>query len=480
MFLLALFWTFSLTPISRLRVLGWINILQWRVPALLQTTTQGAFTVLFLPAALMNCRAALRIPVVRLVAALALIDALVIGFSPSVGEGIRGTLPVINLFVALVFAHQLWAAGRNPLTAVMTSLSPLVVLSAISTIVFRLSPAIEHSYLTSWLGGRLLGQGATLIYTTLPNNVVLSYKAGGVFFVNGNQAALFHGVCLLAYSACAFHGRRRLCTAMAVLCATAVVATGSNTGILLLILVPIALVVLRQIVRSRIRLVWLSLGTVVVIGGVALVASVLSLLSGGQDTATGRINDADDTFAVRERIWGVGRHLFDAHPLSGLGWGGWSRSFAEAPEFTQFVRVFPPHNLIIAAWSDSSLLGAFVLVVIIVTLLVQGLRRLPSRLGTPDEWPTLLVIGMVIWITAHGMGDNTFVYGTEHTTVIYAAAIIVLLCGRPPLVVDSAAGALPNKSDSPRGLSEKIPRGPKPGRVPAVATDYRGANARSR
>ena len=67
--------------------------------------------------------------------------------------------------------------------------APVLVVQAMSTVLFAVSPLIESQYLHSPSATALLGDAAARLYTDLPNNVIDPAKSGGVLFVNGNVAS---------------------------------------------------------------------------------------------------------------------------------------------------------------------------------------------------------------------------------------------------------------------------------------------------
>ena len=100
------------------------------------------------------------------------------------------------------------------------------------------TPPSEAWFLRSSAADWLVGPAADALFSGMRNNVLDPAKAGGLF-VNGNAASLLGGLSLLGFLVAhrLGHGRRHLLGAA--VCLAGVVMTGSKTGLVLVVALPL-------------------------------------------------------------------------------------------------------------------------------------------------------------------------------------------------------------------------------------------------
>lgn len=405
-------------------ILTGLNIVQPRVGGLnLPVPIFSAASVLLAPVALFRGRRYLLRAPTSYLAALVVISLVASMFSVDPGMGLRESLILLNFLIAVLLGLDLAHNGCNPVVWAYRCAAPFAAVGAASVALFRLNPALELSYLRSEIAGFLLGDSARLIFSTLPNNATLSYKAGGIFFVNANQASLFYGIFALICLYVWIRNRSKLAAILSLASAAAIVLTGSKTGILILASLPILLFFAARLPRISKHPLAL-LGLVIAVPLVATVTSfLLDGLSQNVDTASGRVDSAEDTWEVRIRFWEVAGLAFQQSPFTGLSFGGWDQFFASSPLFTTFNRVYPPHNLFIAQWAATGLVGVVLLTLIAISVIRRQLFAIRSSGGRREAYAEAALLCIMVWLLVHGSGDNTSIFGTVHSVTLVGAVI---------------------------------------------------------
>jgi O-antigen ligase len=150
-------------------------------------------------------------------------------------------------------------------------------------------------------------------------------------------------------------------------------------------------------------------------GAAAVTAGVLLGASGGGFGAAVRV-----AFGQRTEIWGFGAEAFIDSPLLGLGWGGWQKGFASYAAANGIYNPnFPPHNILLAAWASTGLIG------LALTILIFGLLlRLVVKAYGHDALFAAWAGAAFVWVIVQAMGENTDVYGEIHLL----PALALLLC----------------------------------------------------
>jgi O-antigen ligase len=297
---------------------------------------------------------------------------------------------------------------------------PLVLAQALMVVVFRLLPRVEDAYLHS-IAGLFAGQNtAAALFGAGRNNVFDPGKSGGVF-VNANVGAIFLGVSGLAALAVWSLTRTRWVAVAGVLSLVAVLFTGSKLGEVLAIVLPVGALCVYQVVgRSSMpaRKRYLLSGGVVVIGAGAVTALLVVNAS-----LRARMIDA---FVGRTEIWGFGADSFSRKPLQGLGYGGWESGFKAYAQTHGVYKSLPPHNLLLAAWSTTGIVGAALTAAFIVVVAWIVIRALAGRVAVDTRFAAFAGAA-IAWIFLHGMAENTDVFGEIHLMPLFALLIVYLV-----------------------------------------------------
>lgn len=154
--------------------------------------------------------------------------------------------------------------------------------------------------------------------------------------------------------------------------------------------------------------------------GVAVVAVLVDVVSGGALRDTFRRTLGDWVIEQRFGLMLAGIAMFLAHPLLGVGPGGYARNLDRfgAQIFSLWDYLPTPHNAYIQMAAEAGLLGLVAFVVFMAASWwgVGRRLRLPARIGrTADAldfdrallWSltTIALAGMVVWPLSHGTGE---------------------------------------------------------------------------
>ncbi|WP_156758976.1 O-antigen ligase family protein [Microbacterium karelineae] len=399
-----------------------------------------------------------------LLAALACWQAVSVLWSAKLGSAGYGVVFSVALLTAFLLARDVVRRDPHGVSAAIAVASPLVIISALAVVAFRLWPGLEGAYLLSPIA-RLLSEPDVILVTSseiaialdpistlgvfagvagppgaaggmfegmfdsnIPTgfqNVLDPEKAGG-FFLNGNTASLFFAITACA-AAWAFVGRRhRGAHAAAVIASlAAIVATGSKTAVLLLIALPVlALFIAFAVRRPRLGAVVGSIAVLVAAGGAAAVATIRPDAIG-----SGTIGD-------RFTLWRMVAEAFPARWFTGFGFGHWREHIVAVwPRYFPDVatQVWPPHNMLLQAWVDAGLVALLLTLVLVAMPLVGGLRRVSEARGEPLLGSATLQSGVVViglvWVLLHGMADTTRFVGDNHT-LPFVAVLMALAFAR--------------------------------------------------
>jgi O-antigen ligase len=356
-------------------------------------------------------RQLLRSALVYSVAGLMAIRIVAMLWSPDTGYG---RLPVALLGQFLVTLVLLFgAASEDPglLRRIQYAYWPFVMLQTLLVALFRVFPDVEDAYFRS-IAGVFAGHNTVSgLFDVNRNNVLSPIKSGGVF-INANVAGLFLGVSAMAAFAIWSRTRQRLVLVAGVVALGGVWLTGSKSGRMFSIVLPLAALGLYygRRLSPAVRRYLLIGGAVAGVGAVALLA-----LAGERFVTALR-----EAFVQRTDIWGYGAEAFIDNPVLGLGWGGWQQGFAAyAAAHGIYNPNFPPHNVLLAAWASTGILG------LALTILVFGamLGLVVKALGR-DPLFAVWTGAALVWVIIQAMGENTDVFGEIHLAPIVA----LLLC----------------------------------------------------
>lgn len=414
-------------------------------------------------------------PLVRAIFALtggALVAAL---WSPKPGEAIFTALSWMTLGAVILFAaHLVGADGMKAVGLVGAAFTPVVLIQAFSTVLFRFNPAIESSYYRSGLAPLFVGAKGQLLDTPLgANNVLNLERAGGVLFVNCNRATMVMGVFALFYLSYGLLSHKRWPFIPAAILAAAIFFAGSKTGITLLIVLPFVAIQLSSLARGKnpaSRMLTLISATVVAGIGVQLVSIF----------GDAYISASQETLLPRLALWGESWRAIRESPLLGLGFGGWIERWQQGQVLLAFTPR-PAHNWVLQAAMD----GGVVYLGLSVAFVVVTLRLIVSTLTRPTSsrvrtGRALAGMGFV-WVFIHGMGDNTALYGDPANIAVLGLLAALLVSDHvddedraPELGTVATSGTSPG--DSKGRKRRDLNRRTSPGRkAPARTANSRGS-----
>nr|WP_231713373.1 O-antigen ligase family protein [Arthrobacter sp. zg-Y769] len=253
---------------------------------------------------------------------------------------------------------------------------------------------------------------------------------------------MFLGVAACAFAAAAIRFRKRSFFLIAVLAAVAVVPTGSKSGLVLLVTMPLIGVLVPLLVRGPGR-IWIPPLLAIAFPVFLMFKHVLN-----ERIPETFVNDSASSLGTRGVIWETAGTLFVENPFLGLGFGGWGEYFYWASSGA-LGRTFPPHNIFIAAWSDMGVAGAIVLAVFVGAVLVAHVR-LTAQTPKRESFAWGFGLAAFLWLFIHGMADAVTFYGDLRTILIPALLLGLLI-------------AEPHRRDAP------TPEG-KPSHLPAMTS----------
>jgi O-antigen ligase len=382
-------------------------------------------TALLLPGVLVAARRSPRQALFRTGPFLVLVGLLAIrivalAWSPNPRSGLPLIVFLGQFIVTLMIMSEAVRQDPGLLRRLQRMYWPWVVVEAALVILFRVLPGVEDLFLRA-VGGVFTGQNTIgALFGSGPNNVFDVAKSGGVF-VNANVAGLFlgvNGVAALAISSIT-HTRWVRMTGVAAL--VTVPFTGSKSATLLAIALPaFAFGVYRVSVSMTPavrRYLLIALGMLIPAGTAVLLLSA---------SALGLAGALVKSFNDRTAIWGFGAEAFLRSPVLGLGYGGWDIGFASYAREHGVYRMFPPHNVLIAAWSTTGIAGLVLSAVFFALTFHLVFRGWSQR---PDDGKKFVTwAGVAVgWILIHGMGDNTDVFGEIHLIPIVSLLIAYII-----------------------------------------------------
>lgn len=396
--------TLTLKRHVRLYILAFLAIPQFYLPGLPIAVAQ-AYALFLLAMSFRDSELRIRNRAITVpVAVLAALTALAVILPPHPGGA---TLNLVYYATWASLLRYVWAERDNPrhLNIAIACTLPWILLEAALTVTFRLRPALEEAFLHSRAAEVLIGPAAPALFDGARNNVLDTAKAGGLF-VNGNVASMFLGVASLLVAILARRTGSKLLGLVSVTVLGSVIATGSKTGIVLAILLPILAWTLIRVARAGRRI--FILPAVLVVASVSIAAPTVITALFPTFAANG-----DISLGTRGGLWSLAGQLFLEHPFAGVGWDEF-RTYALRYTGT----AYPPHNLIIAAWADLGILGALAVVGFMAGRLVDGLAAAFQAQDMYQRQITVYALCGIIWVLAHGMADNTTIYGEVKTMIL--------------------------------------------------------------
>lgn len=338
-------------------------------------------------------------------AGLLCVRLLALAWSPDPRSALQPVALLGQFIVVLAVMSAALRQEPHLLRYVQRAYWPWIVAQACLVIAFRLHPGVEDAFLRS-VGGVVAGQNTiAALFGDSPNNVFDVAKAGGVF-VNANVAAMFLGVNGLAALAVSAVTRARWVAAVGVAALAAVPFTGSKSATMLAVALPAVAFGGYRLGRATMPIMRRYLLFGAVAAGSGAIVLVLVLQAGLRRAMV-------EAFVGRAVIWGFGAESFRDSPLLGLGYGGWDAGFGQYAAERGLYRSFPPHNILLAAWSATGIAG-LVLTLAFFAIALWVVVRGGSGRPTIDGRFAAFAGAALAWVFIQGMGENTDVFGEIH------------------------------------------------------------------
>ncbi|MDH3456774.1 MAG: O-antigen ligase family protein [Gemmatimonadota bacterium] len=305
--------------------------------------------------------------------------------SPNPAAGLRMVLFTSLPAIAFLVGHRLGVIGHGFRTVRWLVAWSLPV--AALNVVFFLSPGLELQFLASF-PARFVVEPDTLTQLFVPSmgNNVLNPGKAGTLFVNANVASIFFGIGLCSSVFLWRERRRPLAAAVAFAFLLAFLATGSRAGLLAGVGTMIWVLAL-TVVRAR----GTHLHRTTLLAGTALGLVILLPMSG---PTIERILSPGALFDPRTLIWFHAAQLILAHPVTGVGFGGWELTFPAFASLYGLAPSYPPHSAYLIAWLWAGVTG------LVGMLLVTGGTLLAAARLARDpalvSW-SFLASAVIMW-----------------------------------------------------------------------------------
>ncbi len=351
---------------------------------------------------------------------------------------VHSTLLIIWLALcALLLASLLWTRSAS---YGMLKASQFVTLSSITffapIVLFSASTAPLRRFLYS-----LLAFATAYSLAALPQGLATRTQFGFVFIPGANYLALGRVASTGVVVALAYvlpHGGRRtiLGVATIAIAAAALLFSGGRGPLLalaasLLVLAAAGRRALGSLGRQIALLVTLLIVVFAIVVLLGLMPetiryrlSLLNLTDIAQDTSTG----------MRLRYWQSAWDALSAHPLLGLGSGGFAQWF-----WGHDMRDYP-HNILLEAGAELGVCGLGLLLALFAlpcTMWWSGSRR-PTTLEHGLLRITVLGLFVLCWANAMVSGDLN-----DNRMALMSSALMLTCCGLPPRHEEARGGSRP-------------------------------------
>lgn len=342
-------------------------------------------------------------------------------WSPDPRMGLRTIVYILPFFFIGCASYSIAIKDRVFIYKTLYATCLLMSIEAALVIIFRISPAIELSYLSSNLAGLFSGPNVieNLMSGAEANNVFDPDKAGGLF-VNGNTASTYLGMGAFTAYMVSKVRNSKLLLLIATILWLAVFFTGSKSGAMLALGLPIIAFAQTGYLQfnsdSKTAVMKISALLLPVI--IFSTTQLISLFTADSSFATNSM----DTASIRFEIWDYAASAFFSSPIIGQGFGGWQIGYSAYAASIGIPSSFPPHNTLIYLWSQSGLLAA----ILGIAFIYYVMRLSYQLMRSPKQESKLLgtALGLVSgWLFIHGMGENIGLFGEQHQQPLLATLI---------------------------------------------------------
>jgi O-antigen ligase len=323
-------------------------------------------------------------------------------------------------FVA-IFSGALKEGKRDPrfLLNLITIYAVVQLVQCIFVIYFRVNPDAKLNYLQGGLANILSNPSRVQgLSGPFRDNISSPDKSGG-FELNANAGACWMGMtAMIAYGVGMAFKKRLLC-AVAIINLVAIPFSGSKaaSAIAVVLFVGMHVIVFLKNRPSRAK------GIFVTVVGMIICAIFVVLINFFADFAF--FKDSSDTLDVRGLIWAHAASEFLRVPFLGLGFGGWAGSYQPYAWQQGIGDTYPPHNTLIALWSESGIFAAVFACAFVVGVTMDVTRMLRSG-SVVAIW---LAVGFwcgYLFVFIQGLGENWGLLGTLRMSPILALTYALL------------------------------------------------------
>jgi len=324
-------------------------------------------------------------------------------WSVDIKIGLKNALWYLFFVILFFTAFKLTTVRPSQVLLSMKIYFLFLLIPIILIIVFRLNPNIEASFIYGSVSKLFINPNIIAqINNDILTNISDPNKAGG-FFVNANVAGTYLGVNYFILIGLFIAYRNRYYLIMSLITSIGIVFAGSKASILIFLLLNISL-----LLRKQWKKIFFLLPIVII--SIIIIHRLLPLESFN--------NEILKTMNIRILIWSFAVENFISHPIIGLGFGEWMQRFEEYAD-SNAIHMFPPHNTIIALWSDSGIIAAILGLLIIYCTLKYGIALQKIR-NKQLNGLGVAVFFSFSWVFLQGMGENFGLLGDEHMKVILA------------------------------------------------------------
>ena len=342
-------------------------------------------------------------------------------WSPDPRMGLRTIVYMLPFFFIACASFSIAKKDSGFIYKTLYATCLLMSIQAALVIIFRVSPTLELSYLSSNLAGLFSGPNVieNLMNGAEANNVFDPDKAGG-FFVNGNTASTYLGMGSFTAYMMSRVKKSRLLLLTTVTLWLAVFFTGSKSGAMLALGLPAIAIIQSKYFQfnnqSKSAILKISILLLPLI--VFAATQLIGLFAVDSTFATNSM----DTASTRFEIWNYAASAFLNSPIFGQGFGGWQIGYGAYAASIGIPASFPPHNTLIYLWSQSGLLAA----ILGIAFIYYVMRLSYQLMKCKDQESKLLgtALGLVSgWLFIHGMGENIGLFGEQHQQPLLATLI---------------------------------------------------------
>lgn len=381
-----------------------------------------ASTYLLWPELTKEIRNLARMPAIRTLMMLMLLQIISWAWSPDVVAGFRHLVYTIPFLLLVAASFNMAKKTPAELLKLLKAVPVCMLVEAFLVVLFRLDPESKWRYFNSSLAGLFSGPNTVkqfLVQMGVTNNYLALGKAGG-FLVNGNVAAAYLGIGAMTAYFLAKERQSLSFRVITVILWVSIFFTGSKSGDILAVIVPLAMSYLPHLARERGTRRVLKL--LFVIGFAAIVGYEVVRSYWSELISTWFVRHTIETTGYRLVIWAYGFHEFLQRPFLGLGFGGWTAGFASYAHLVHVSAKLPPQNTLIRLWARSGLFAALLGLIFMIQV-VRHAIELSEHKNDAIKASGLVLFAVALWVFAHGMGSNSGLLGDVHELPLLASLV---------------------------------------------------------